>query len=142
MEPLAWNWPIGEDEFLLRIGEVEALDDITPDGALDLRARLVEGYERGGMERAKVRVREIEECIRLGLIGAGMERKQAARHARRASEEVDITNRNLLCLTILSNAFKGKPHDPVGEAEGEATSASASPASTETAHLSDLPPNK
>ena len=94
------------------------------------------------MERAKVRVREIEECIRLGLIGAGMDRKQAARHARRASEEVDITNRNLLCLTILSNAFKGKPHDPLGEAEGEVTSASASPEYTETAPPSDTPPSK
>lgn len=132
-EPIRWNWAIGENEFLMRIGELEAFDDLTTDGALDFRARLVEGHERGGLDRARVKVREVEHCIRLGLIGGGMERKEAERHARRASDEVDITNRNLLCLTILTKAFSGKEHDPVGETKaGEASQGSASPASTGT----------
>lgn len=119
MEPIVWNWAIGEDRLMLRLGELEALDDLTPDGALDLRTRLLEGHERGGFERAKVRVREIENCIRLGLIGADMEPSKAAQRARRAMLEVDVSNRNLLCFTLITKANQGKPHDPVGE-EGAA----------------------
>lgn len=115
-DSIQWNWSIGEDYFLLRLGEIEALDDSTEAGALDLRARLVEGYERGGFERARVKMREINNCIRLGLIGAGMDQAKAADRAKRAMEYVDIANRNMLCFTVLSKAFAGKPHDPVGEA--------------------------
>ena len=49
MEPIKANWPCGEDEFLLRIGELEALDDLTAAGVLDLRWRLSQGMQRGSL---------------------------------------------------------------------------------------------
>lgn len=136
MEPAVLNWPCGEDSFLLRIGELEALDDLTADGVLDLRWRLAQGAHRGSLAYAPVKVREVISCLRLGLIGAGMDRATAERKSRQAFEDGDIGALNLIAYTILSNAFAGKEHDPVGEAQaGEATvkvSVSASPASTET----------
>ena len=54
-EPLVANWPSGEDEFLLRIGELEALDDATDAGVLDLRYRLFQGVQRGSLAYARSR---------------------------------------------------------------------------------------
>ena len=143
MEPVKWNWSVGEDEFLLRIGEIDALDDLTPSGALDLRYRLLQGHERGGFEHAPVKGREVRDCLRLGLIGAGMDRREAERKAREGYEYTDIAALNLLAFTILSRAFAGREHDPVGEGEaGETKSASASPASTEQARPSASPQPK
>ncbi|MFB9223835.1 GTA-gp10 family protein [Paracoccus cavernae] len=134
MDPAVLNWPCGEDPFLLRIGELEALDDLTAEGVLDLRWRLAQGAHRGSLAYAPVKVREVIACLRLGLIGAGMDRATAERKSRQAFEEGDIGALNLIAFTILSNAFAGKEHDPVGEAQaGEVTakvSVSASPAST------------
>ena len=143
MEPLRWNWPSGEDEFLLRIGELEALDDQTALGVLDLRYRLIQGHERGGFENAPVKVREILTCLRLGLIGAGMDRQTAERKVKQAFVEADIASLNLLAFTIISRAFAAKDHDPLGEVEGETeTAESASPASMETAQPSASPRRK
>lgn len=143
MAALTLNWPSGEDEFLLRIGELEALDDLTPDGALDLRYRLSRGIERGSLAYSPVRVREVMACLRLGLIGAGTDRTMADRKVKQAFEDADISELNVMAFAILSAAFAGKEHDPVGEAEaGEATEESASPAFTETAPPSVGPPLK
>lgn len=117
MEPLVWNWIAGEDEFLLRIGEIEALDDSTSDGVLDFRYRLLQGYQRGGFEQAPVKIREVLSCIRLGLIGAGADRKEAERKVKSAFEDADIASLCLLAFTIVSHSLKGKEHDPVGETE-------------------------
>jgi len=133
MEPRRILWPSGEDEFLLRIGEVEALDDLTPDGAMDLRYRLSQGVPRGSLAYAPVKAREVLACLRLGLMGAGMDRATAERKVKQAWDDGDVGELNLLAYTILSLAFAAKEHDPVGEEEaGEETSASASPAFTET----------
>ena len=138
MEPIRANWPSGEDEFLLRIGELEALDDLTEAGVLDLRYRLSQGAQRGSLAFAPVKVREVINCLRLGLIGAGMDRFTADRKARQAFDEGDIGELNLLAFTIISAAFAGKEHDPVGEAAAAAGPlASNSPASTETAQPSE-----
>lgn len=132
MEAQTLNWPCGEDEFLLRIGELEALDDLTEDGVLDLRWRLAQGAQRGSLGYAPVKVREVIACLRLGLIGAGMDRQKADRKARQAFEEGDIGELNILAFTILSRAFSAKEHDQVGEAEAGETKESGSPASMET----------
>ena len=134
------NWPSGEDEFLLRIGELEALDDATEAGVLDLRYRLSLGAERGSLGYSPVKVREIMACLRLGLIGAGMDRQTADRKVRQAFVEGEISELNLLAFTIISRAFAAKDHDPLGEVEGETeTAESASPASMETAQPSASP---
>lgn len=133
-EPFVANWPSGEDEFLLRAGEVEALDDATESGVLDLRYRFVQGVQRGSLAYAPVKVREVLACLRLGLIGAGMARADAERKVKQAFADGDISELNLLAFTIISRALAGKVHDPVGEGEaGEAADESASPASTEPA---------
>lgn len=115
MEPVKLNWPCGEDDFLLRIGELEALDDLTDAGVMDLRYRLSQGVQRGSLAYSPVRVREVIATVRLGLIGAGMDRAQAERKARQAFTEGDAAEMNLLAFTIISNSLKGKDHDPVGE---------------------------
>lgn len=133
MEAQPFTWASGDDLFLLRLGELEALDDLTDAGVLDLRYRLSQGAQRGSLAYSPVKVREVLACLRLGLMGAGMERKTAERKVRQAFEDADISELNLLAFTILTQAFAGKEHDPVGEQEaGEATSASGSPAFTET----------
>lgn len=115
MEPIKANWPSGEDEFLLRIGELEALDDLTDAGVMDLRYRLSQGMQRGSLAYSPVKVRELIACLRLGLIGAGMDRAQAERKARQAFNEGDVSELNLLAFTIISNSLSGKEHDQVGE---------------------------
>lgn len=132
MEPARLNWVCGEDDFLLRIGELEALDDVTDAGVLDLRYRLSQGIQRGSLAYSPVKVREIITCIRLGLIGAGMDRGKAELKAKNAFIDGDVSELNLLAFTIISKALEAKAHDPVGEAEaGAAMNASAGPASTE-----------
>ncbi|WP_312531974.1 GTA-gp10 family protein [Paracoccus sp. (in: a-proteobacteria)] len=146
MEALIANWPSGEDAFLLRIGELEALDDLTAAGVLDLRYRLSQGVPRGSLGYAPVKVREVLACLRLGLIGAGMDRVHAERKVKQAFENGDIAELNLMAFTIISRAFASKEHDAVGEAEAEAGAAeikgSASPASTAAAPRSASRPRK
>lgn len=133
MEALTLNWPGGEDDFLLRLGELEALDDVTADGVLDLRYRLSLGGARGSMAYAPVKIREITNCIRLGLIGAGMDRKEAQRKTSQAFEDGDVSALNLLCYEVISHSLSGKVHDPVGEVVAEGSPpVSSSPASTAT----------
>lgn len=115
MEPIKANWPCGEDEFLLRIGELEALDDITEAGVLDLRFRLSQGVQRGSLAYSPVKVRELMACLRLGLIGGGMDRAKADQKVKVAFIDGDVSELNLLAFTIISNSLKGKEHDPVGE---------------------------
>jgi len=137
MEPIRLNYPSGEDEFLLRIGELEALDDLTKDGVLDFRYRLAMGQERGSLAYSPVLVREVIACIRLGLIGAGMERRDAERKAKQAFEDGDVSELNMLAFTVISHSLASKEHDPLGEAEAaEPTSESDSQKSTGTAQSS------
>lgn len=144
MEALIANWPSGEDAFLLRIGELEALDDLTAAGVLDLRYRLSQGVPRGSLGYAPVKVREVLACLRLGLIGAGMDRVHAERKVKQAFEDGDIAELNLMAFTIISRAFASKEHDAVGEAEAGAAEikGSASPASTAAAPRSAYRPRK
>lgn len=138
MEPLTANWAGGESEFLLRLGELEALDDLTDSGVLDLRYRLAQGQARGSLAYAPVKVREVIACLRLGLIGGGMDRKDAERKVTLAFDRADISELNLLAYSIISHSLAGKGHDPLGEVEaGEAYSGSASPAYTATEPPSD-----
>ena len=115
MEPLRLNWPGGEHDFLLRIGELEALDDLTAEGVMDFRWRLSRGVERGSLAYSPVKVREVIACLRLGLIGAGMERGDAERRVKDAFINGDASELNLLAFTIISKSLSGKEHDPVGE---------------------------
>lgn len=115
MEPARLNWVAGEDDFLLRIGELEALDDLTEAGVLDLRYRLWLGKARGSLAYSPVKIREVVACLRLGLIGGGMKREEAERRVKEAFIDADVSELNLLAFTIISHSLKGKDHDPLGE---------------------------
>lgn len=116
MEAVTLNWPGGEHPFLLRIGELEALDDLTDAGVMDFRYRLSLGHMRGSLAYAPVKTREVIACIRLGLMGGGMERPKAEVAAKEAFILGDAAELNLLAFTIISNSLRSKEHDPVGEA--------------------------
>lgn len=133
MDATTLNWPGGEDEFLLRLGELEALDDKTVEGALDFRWRLSQGAARGSLAYAPVRIAEVLTCLRLGLIGAGMDARQAKAKVERAFEGGDMAELALAAYMALSHSLKGKDHDPVGESVAEENPpASSSPLSMET----------
>ncbi|ADO43116.1 GTA-gp10 family protein [Ketogulonicigenium vulgare] len=105
------NWTCGEHAFRLRIGEAEALDDLTPQGIADFRFRCRQGIERGSLGFSPVRVREVIDCIRLGLIGGGMEGDAARALALRAMEEADFAELVKICYGIVTGFFSGKDHD-------------------------------
>ena len=114
-EPEVINWCCGEHPFRLRIGEVEALDDLTALGMLDFRWRIATGLDRGSLAYSPVKVREVIECIRLGLIGGGMESGQARKLALRAFEEGEFSELVTICFTITSSCLAGKDHDTPGK---------------------------
>lgn len=135
-EPKVINWGCGEHPFLLRIGECEALDDLTQNGMADFRFRLAQGVERGALSHAPVKNREVIECIRLGLIGGGMEAGEARKLALRGWDECSRDQLNMICYGIITAAMSGKEHDQPGKqaaAKRARRSASASPLSMETA---------
>lgn len=135
-EPKVINWGCGEHPFFLRIGECEALDDLTPAGMANFRWRLSQGMERGALSNAPVKTREVINCIRLGLIGGGMDGTEARKIALRAHDECSRDQLVMICFTICTAAISGKDHDPLGKqkaAKLKRQSVSASPPSTETA---------
>lgn len=136
-EPQVIAWCCGEHPFILRIGEAEALDDLTRDGMADFRFRLRQGVERGALAYSPVKQREVIDCIRLGLIGGGMDQMEARKLSARAWEEGDFSELVLLAYSITTHCLSGKPHDQPGKAEpAKATKrkrGSASQASTATA---------
>ena len=135
-EPKVINWGCGEHPFLLRIGECEALDDLTPAGMADFRWRLSQGVDRGALAHAPVKTREVIDCIRLGLIGGGMDGAEARKLALRAHDECSRDQLVMICFAICTAAISGKDHDQVGKpraAGRKRRSASVSPPSTETA---------
>ncbi len=110
-EPKVINWCCGEHPFLMRIGEAEALDDITKDGVADFLYRLLKGKERGSLAYSPVRQREVIDCIRLGLIGGGMAADEARKLALRAWEEGDFGELVLICASVIGLCLSGKEHD-------------------------------
>ncbi|MBZ4023249.1 hypothetical protein CKO11_12350 [Rhodobacter sp. TJ_12] len=134
-EPKVINWGCGEHPFLLRIGECEALDDLTPAGIADFRYRLAQGVERGALAHAPVKTREVINCIRLGLIGGGMDAEEARKLALRGHDECSRDQLNMVCYGLLTAALAGKDHDKPGKraaAGRKRRSASASPPAMET----------
>ena len=55
------------------------------------------------------------ECIRLGLIGGGMDSAQARKLALRAFEEGEFSELVTICFTITSSCLAGKDHDTPGK---------------------------
>lgn len=110
-EPKVINWCCGEHPFRLRIGEAEALDDLTKDGIADFLRRLLAGKEHGSLAYSPVKQREVIDGIRLGLIGGGMAPEEARKLALRAWEEGDFGELVLICASVIGLCLSGKEHD-------------------------------
>ena len=114
-EPKIINWACGEHPFMLRIGEAEALDDLTRDGVADFRYRCRDGIERGSLGFSPVRTREVIDCLRLGLVGGGMEPEKARQLALRGIEEGEFTELVMICYEVISEFHRGKAYDAPGK---------------------------
>lgn len=98
MTPLTLNWVGGEHEFLLRIGELRALQEKTDAGPLELMHRIVEG---------RWRVDDLFETLRLGLIGGGMLGRDAQKLVSEMFERHPLTRFALPAQAVLISALSG-----------------------------------
>ena len=114
-EPRIVNWACGEHPFLLRIGEAEALDDLTTSGVADFRWRCREGVARGSLGFAPVRTREVFDCVRLGLIGGGMDSEKARKLALRGMDEAEFSELVMICFEVVGDFHRGKAYDQPGK---------------------------
>lgn len=69
-QPFSIVWPGGEHSFRLHLGEIRALQEACGSSPFEISDRL---FAR------KPKVNDVIETIRLGLIGGGMDGKEAAR---------------------------------------------------------------
>lgn len=117
--------------FRLGIAELLALQDKRSSGPLEIVTRLQFGSWR---------VEDIQETIRIGLVGAGVDAKAARALVDEHVREGRITANVLIAQAILMNALAGDPEEPVGKdvatAETPGANASPLPPSTGTARRS------
>lgn len=121
------DWADGEHSFRLRIGEIRELEHKTGRGIQHVMRRISDG---------EWFVDELRETLRLGLIGAGMAPPQALKLVRRYVEERPLIESIQPALAVLVAALSGfeaaRPAKKAKPAKRK-TTASTSPASTETA---------
>src|SRR5690606_4695061 len=94
----------------------------TRDGVADFRFRCRDGVERGSLGFSPVRTREVIDCLRLGLLGGGMEPEAARKLALRGMEEGEFSELVMICFEVVSEFHRGKAYDqPEKPAAVEAT---------------------
>lgn len=76
-EPIDLVWAGGEHPFLLRIGEMIALEASCKSGVSEIFGRLVSSLGGTGGMAGRWSSADVTETLRLGLIGGGMERNTA-----------------------------------------------------------------
>lgn len=123
------EWADGEYTFRLAIGQLRELQEKTASGPMEVFERLQQG---------KWRVDDIRETIRLGLVGGGMPAIESKRMVDQYVDAFPLLDNIDPARTIIAAAIIGAPDDPVGkhkaeEAKTEATVASSSPLSMDTA---------
>lgn len=121
------NWAGGENAFALRIGELQALQDITREGPGASLHRLYESLQ-GNPMTGSWKIADVVDVVRLGLIGAGVERMEAAKMVREAIDRQGITALVTTACEILLNALEekdpnaGKPTaEPAPQTDGPST---------------------
>lgn len=102
------NWVGGEHPFHLRIGELRRLDDACKDGVYAAFGRM------GAMQP---RVDDVLETIRLGLIGGGMDKDEAAKLTRKAEEQYGVGDLIVTARTVLFMAFHRREETGSGKTE-------------------------
>ncbi len=129
MRPIDLTWPGGEHTFNLRLAELEGLQEACDAGPEFILNRILAGQWRHA---------DLFETIRFGLIGGGMERKDALKLTRAAFDRSPLVSFKIAASSILGHALYGVEDDKVGEEhpveptpEGEKTADGSSAASTE-----------
>ena len=106
-------WRGGEHPFLLRIGELRALEN-----ACDLGSRMILLQ----LMSSTFRVDHVLETVRLGLIGGGMPDKEAKRTLDLALNTCSHTALALVAAEALEYSLTWDGHDQPGESQAEAAS--------------------
>lgn len=125
MDALTLNWPGGEHEFALRLGELRKLQDTCQAGPEEVLTRLRKGTWR---------VDDVIEPIRLGLIGGGMTQSDAGPLVVKIFQQHAIVEFRVAALSIMAHALYGPPDDTPEKPEGATaqTESGSSPPSTES----------
>ena len=121
------NWIGGEHPFALPIGGLRAVQNHCDAGPLQIFERLGTGTWR---------VDDVFEVIRQGLIGGGMEPREAGPLVTGLMERHALVDFVLTARAVLAASLMGEEDDPVGKPTGEETlppENGASASSTETA---------
>ena len=103
-------WVGGEHAFALDIGALRALQTACDAGPQQILARIAGGTWR---------VDDLMQTIRLGLIGGGMEQKEAARLVETAFKSHPLLTFRPTAQSVLVLALMGDPEDRLGETTGE-----------------------
>jgi len=96
------KWQGGEHPFLLRIGELRALDDRLQDGAMAAAMRL---------RYLRPKFNDVYEVVRQGLIGGGMAEKEASALVAMVEEQHGIGPLVTLAQAVLLQAFYRREED-------------------------------
>jgi hypothetical protein len=110
-------WGGDERKFRLGIDQLLALQDKLDSGPLEVATRLRSGTWRLG---------DITEVLRLGLLGAGVDAKDARGLVDRIVVPPDIASHALTAYCVLVSAIQGDTGDPVGKAGAGGTVPDAS----------------
>lgn len=129
------EWGDGEYPFRLGIGELREIERKTSAGILELYDKIV---------NRKWRLDDLREVIRNGLIGGGMQPKEANALVKRYVDERPLMESVPVADAMLLYALIGPPRDEPKKAtaEGAVTGASPSADSMKTAPPSDSAPAK
>ena len=109
----------GEDrQFRLPIGRLRALQEKCDCGPMELLTRFAGGTWR---------VDDLRESIYQGLIGGGMEAREAAGLLRTDFDDLPLQQFVPICQAIVMAAVVGAPDEDAGELQGEEALTSPSP---------------
>jgi len=105
------NWPGGEHDFALRIGELRAIQNACDAGPEEVLNRF--------RVTAAWRVDDVIEVLRQGLIGGGMARQDATKLVMRVVETHGYLDIKMTCIAIMWDALAGPADDSSGKPTGE-----------------------
>lgn len=128
------NWPGGEHEFALKIGDLRAIQDACNAGPQEVLQRLQVGTWR---------VDDVITPLRLGLERGGMPKADARDLVNRIADSSGMLVLVHYAALVLASSLIGEEDDPVGEHPGVSQSPEngSSAGSTELAEPLASPPD-
>lgn len=132
--PFEMMWPGGEHAFALDIGGLRAIQTATGRGPMEIYTALGNGLWR---------IDDVLSVLRYGLIGGGMDAKEAKATVDRIADATPLLKLAPAAHLVIASALVGPADDPVGQGgaesdapekpEGPAAAPSSSAPSTRTA---------